>query len=50
MDVGAALSAFGQAPELVQQREDLLDDPPHGLVGVPGAATADQWLNPSLEQ
>jgi hypothetical protein len=50
VDVGAAFPAFGQAPELVQQGEGLLDDPPHGLVVVPGAAAADQWLNSSAAQ
>ena len=36
--------------ELVQQGEGLLDDPAHGLVVVPGATSADHWLNASMAQ
>ena len=50
VDVGAALPALGQASELVQQGEGLLDDPAHGLVVVPSATAADQGLNPSVPQ
>ena len=50
MDVGAAFPTGGQASELVQQGEGLLDDPAHGLVVVPGATSADQWLNASMAQ